>query len=357
MTVVFQLPSAQHFDQEVLATGCSPLAEASFSLRVLANPRAYRAHSGWIRSCRFLPRDLRSELRQLTPLFAHVLPGFLTATTPASADYAEELVRAASTPAGVAAAEVATVLTKWSSIEERDGRLRTGTTGKDPKAISDLCARGNGLRAAWIADPQGALQRLLEFMDRYWSAAFQSEWTRLTPLLLAETAACRSRLRGGLQLGPATAIRLNGNSITIERRCRSTEFVHLANERITLAPSAFLWPRLSVESSTPWPFAVFYPFPGSPRRPAAEDPLLPGLRALADGTRLAIIRLIKEQPRSTQELAELIPMSEAAVSQHLRQLRAAGLVTTNREGHYVLYSLAQTALRRVSTALAELMRG
>jgi len=67
-----------------------------------------------------------------------------------------------------------------------------------------------------------------------------------------------------------------------------------------------------------------------------------------------IVRLVIERPRSTQELAELVAMSEAAVSQHLRQLRAAGLVTTKREGHYVLYSIERRSLRRVATALADL---
>jgi len=355
MTVVFQLPRARPSGEEVFAVGCSPLAEATFSLRVLANPPAYRAHSSWIRSCRYLPRDIRRELRELTPLFAHVLPGYLTATTPASGDYADELGRVAATPPANALTETLTVLERWNAIEERrehPGRVRNA---RDAATRSESRNRAGELHAQWQSDPRGALERLVDFTDRYWSAAFRSEWLRLSPILVAEKEACAELLRNGRRLAAGSAVQFNDDSITVRRRCQSVDHVQLSGRRITLAPSAFLWPRLSVESSAPWPFALFYPLPKSRPRPSvAEDELLPSLRALADGTRLAIVRLINEQPRSTQELAELVTMSEAAVSQHLRQLRAAGLVITKREGHYVLYSPARASLHRIATAVADL---
>ena len=47
-------------------------------------------------------------------------------------------------------------------------------------------------------------------------------------------------------------------------------------------------------------------------------------RALADETRLQVLRLIAERPRSTQELAPLVGLSEAALSKHLRFLAEVG---------------------------------
>lgn len=73
--------------------------------------------------------------------------------------------------------------------------------------------------------------------------------------------------------------------------------------------------------------------------PLPPSEMLRVLRALADDTRLRALRLIAEQPRSTQELAPLIGLSEAALSKHLRLLAEAGILEAHRTGYYVLYHL------------------
>ena len=56
------------------------------------------------------------------------------------------------------------------------------------------------------------------------------------------------------------------------------------------------------------------------------------LQALADPTRRQIFETLVERPCNVRELADGLPVSRPAVSQHLRVLRAAGLVTEQREG-------------------------
>lgn len=80
------------------------------------------------------------------------------------------------------------------------------------------------------------------------------------------------------------------------------------------------------------------------------------LRALADPTRLTALRLVAEQPRSTQELARLVRISEAGLSKHLRVLAAAGLVTSRRSGYYVLYSWEPDRLGALSEAVLSFLR-
>lgn len=62
-----------------------------------------------------------------------------------------------------------------------------------------------------------------------------------------------------------------------------------------------------------------------------------GLDALGDPTRRAIFERLRGGPRSVGELAEGLPVSRPAVSQHLRVLREAGLVTERRDGTRRLY--------------------
>jgi DNA-binding transcriptional ArsR family regulator len=72
---------------------------------------------------------------------------------------------------------------------------------------------------------------------------------------------------------------------------------------------------------------------------------------VGDATRLRALKLIAEQPRTTQELAPLVGISEAGLSKHLRALANAGVVETRRDGYYVLYSLVPELLEPLSGAL------
>ena len=62
-----------------------------------------------------------------------------------------------------------------------------------------------------------------------------------------------------------------------------------------------------------------------------------GFSALADPTRREIFERVARRPRPVGELAEGLPVSRPAVSQHLRVLREAGLVVPTRDGSRRLY--------------------
>jgi DNA-binding transcriptional ArsR family regulator len=62
-----------------------------------------------------------------------------------------------------------------------------------------------------------------------------------------------------------------------------------------------------------------------------------GFAALGDPTRRAIFARIAERPRAVGELAGELPVSRPAVSQHLKVLKAAGLVVDRAEGNRRIY--------------------
>jgi DNA-binding transcriptional ArsR family regulator len=63
------------------------------------------------------------------------------------------------------------------------------------------------------------------------------------------------------------------------------------------------------------------------------------LEALGDPTRRLIFESLKAGPRSVGELADGMPVSRPAVSQHLRVLKEAGLVSDRKEGTRRLYRI------------------
>lgn len=69
------------------------------------------------------------------------------------------------------------------------------------------------------------------------------------------------------------------------------------------------------------------------------DTAMDGWTALGDPTRRAIFERLAERPRAVGELARELPVSRPAVSQHLRVLKAARLVTERPKGTRRIYRL------------------
>ncbi len=63
------------------------------------------------------------------------------------------------------------------------------------------------------------------------------------------------------------------------------------------------------------------------------------LSALGDATRRTIFERVAERPRAVGELARDLPVSRPAVSQHLKVLKEAGLVTDRPAGARRIYQL------------------
>ena len=68
-------------------------------------------------------------------------------------------------------------------------------------------------------------------------------------------------------------------------------------------------------------------------------------RALSVGTRIRIIEILKEKgPLGPKSLAEEVGVSPSAISQHLRVLEHAGLVSKERKGYWIPYSIDEQAM-------------
>ena len=75
------------------------------------------------------------------------------------------------------------------------------------------------------------------------------------------------------------------------------------------------------------------------------------LSALSDPTRRRIVELLHRSPSSVRELTERLPVSQPAVSQHLKVLRAARLVRSTPVGASNIYALDPQGLATVKAWL------
>lgn len=146
-------------------------------------------------------------------------------------------------------------------------------------------------------------------------------------------------------------------------------------DRVLLVPSHFMWPELAVtvhhdhdhdrardaidrehgETTTVVLSYALADLARKGRAPVPAEDLLGLLRAAGDTTRLQILELLARRPRSTRELAGLVGLTEAAVSEHLKVLHKAGWIAPERHSYYVYYRLEPEARGRVDAGLDRLL--
>lgn len=77
-------------------------------------------------------------------------------------------------------------------------------------------------------------------------------------------------------------------------------------------------------------------------------------KVLAVETRVRIIDLLKSRgPLGAKNIAELVGVTPAAVSQHLKILKQSGLVRSERKGYWIPYSIDEEALENCRQILNE----
>ena len=69
-------------------------------------------------------------------------------------------------------------------------------------------------------------------------------------------------------------------------------------------------------------------------------------KILSIDKRIEIVELLKKEARSVNAMAEALGITQSAVSQHLRVLKAAGLVKDKRQGYWIYYSLNKDVLEK-----------
>jgi DNA-binding transcriptional ArsR family regulator len=171
----------------------------------------------------------------------------------------------------------------------------------------------------WWSRPDVFGERYLAALRSYHREFFAEEETRIRPALEA-----------ALAKGQEVAQRRSVFDL-VEDLSQGVHFTNLSNlSELILAPSYWTTPLIFFEKLSEECMLITY---GA--RPAnaslvpgelVPDALLRGLKALADTTRLRILRLLVDKPLTPAELSRLLRLRAPTVVHHLHALRIAGLV-------------------------------
>ena len=337
--------------------GPAPLCEAVLSLHVLTHPKEHPLQHPWIRQMRRLSPGLKREIRAFGFLYSDITADFML---PTRAD-----ARQSFDAALAAFARMAPARARYEIARPAFFYLEEDAGGPESLERDDVRARiraqvasypgGPALAEQLLDDPAAVQARIVEMLGAYWEQSFAGEWARLEPILAEEVEhadgvdpiALLGRVRSELKVDA-------DRRLLLRRSCHQHEVEVTAANPLRLIPSVYVWPHVRVNCDAPWPLAVLYPpatMHGGGAGASAPEPLVRALRAAGDPTRLQILRLVAEQPRSTEELAPLVGLSESGLSKHLRALTDAGLLSSRRQGWYVLYALERRRLLQLGPDL------
>jgi ArsR family transcriptional regulator, arsenate/arsenite/antimonite-responsive transcriptional repressor len=89
--------------------------------------------------------------------------------------------------------------------------------------------------------------------------------------------------------------------------------------------------------------------------PSTNDELAKLAKALAHPTRVRILRMLaRKEARMCSVIVDELPLAQSSVSEHLRILKAAGLIRAREDGPRVAYCVNPVALRRIKALVAAL---
>ncbi|GLZ80665.1 transcriptional regulator [Actinorhabdospora filicis] len=290
----------------------SCLWEAMSAFHVVQGPDGHTALLPWIRRNGPAMRAMLGEgslLAGLIPSGPRYTPDFLTPPSfTLNPDIREELTRVLATPHEQVRAEI---------------ELLTVPRTPAVQAMYD--------------DPDAGLRRFAREMTLLWDTFLAPEWPRMKAVLDAEVfhRARRFTEEGaeGLLNGLHEWIGWRDETLSVAREwCLSADIA--AGSGVLLVPAVFVWPAVRTVASGVNP-QIAYPPRGVATLWEAPHEAPDALAAVLGRTRAQLLVEL-DAPASTTELAKRVGVSAAGVSQHLKVLRDAGLVTPHRAGHKVL---------------------
>jgi len=105
------------------------------------------------------------------------------------------------------------------------------------------------------------------------------------------------------------------------------------------------------ESARPQPTAVELPLDDA----VANEELALLAKALGHPTRVRILRMLaRKEARMCSLIVDELPLAQSSVSEHLRILKAAGLIRGREDGPRVAYCIEPAVLRRMKALLGAL---
>lgn len=194
------------------------------------------------------------------------------------------------------------------------------------------------LHALQPETPDATIDDLDDLPRAYWDRVLAPHWDRIRTVLEGDVLyRAHQTANGGIRAVLSDlddSVHYEDARLTIGKSWSGS--VELRGRPLLLVPSVFVWPTVAIIDEGPWQPTLIYPARGSGLVWEPLDPPPDALAALIGARRASVLALL-ETPCSTTDVARLLEVGPASVSQHLAVLHDAGLIERHRVGRIVLY--------------------
>jgi hypothetical protein len=295
--------------------GFSPMLETVCALRAIRDPGRHAVHAPWIRwaARRAAEHGLQTPLVHELVIAPRWFGEFLLPAPPSRGErLEEEIERLLATPRA------------W---------------------VRQVTLSRYGERHVLRTAPRRTLKAYAKELRAAYALLVEPHWPRIQALLEADVVVRTRALADGgaaaLFGGLDPRVRWHEAGFTVDDG-GGARVARVAEGGLIVQPSAFLWPDIWVKPASITQTVIRYPARGlgtlwTPDTRAAPEALV----ALLGAPRARLLALLAS-PATTSALAAQLGVTPSAVSQHLRVLRDAGLVSSETVGRTRIHALAPT---------------
>lgn len=330
------------------------------SLQVLYNPEFYGVRAAWAAGMRQrIPKETRDTLEQM--ILVHQVSPYWIASVDWPKDCQSVLagLRALapldrlelldhSLPAQAPLLRQVAAQASWSECDLQAVEVADTVTPKKPSGHHIV--RDYAQILSFWAEAEATSQAYMTALEVYYELFFASEEQRIIPSLQRAEAQARELVA-----------RLDLSSVleTLSRGVNLDIFINYP--KLLMVPSFWSTPIVLLGHKLPDTRVLIFGarainealVPGE----SAPDSLVNVLKALADPTRLAILKFVYHEPLLPSQLAARLRLRPATVSHHLKILRLAGLVFIRvGPGNEAVYSARVEDLQGSLAALQSFLR-
>jgi DNA-binding transcriptional ArsR family regulator len=332
------------------------------SLVVLHDPEKYGLRGSWAAGVRSrLPAAEREFLQQVKDI---IWPMRWVYSLPAPKDAATALAVLGDLPAEARLAALTSAISAKAEGLLHSVASRRGWDESDLKQLAGLMQESD-----WRLQPAAALRKIATDVLSFWAAPADNAARLLSALecyhevfFAEEEARIRPQLDGALARAQELAARLPQAALLEEL----SQGLRLANDdrrgrELVLAPSFWATPFVILTSvSEDKALFIYGARPADASLVPGElvpDALYQALKALADPTRLRILRYLTDEPMAPAQLARKLRLRSPTVIHHLDALRLARLVIITLEPAGRRYAVRPEAVAAVFELLTGFLAG
>lgn len=343
MVIALKVSDAQRGD---VVAGTSPLAELMTCLHVLAEPDHHPESRRWVdRVVDRLSDTLQADLFRFAPLWARYRSRlFYPLGNKLGWSVEEELASLAQSDDEIFLPLAA------NAIRGRVLNFRTaGAVISERRWVAECHQRSfnrGELASSLVTDPVKFRTDLIAVLRECCETFFAEEWDRTSPQMMASANLVNDHLRADddLQtivssLSKMASTRGSATTVFFDKLQSASGAVGASG--LLLVPSLRGWPHVMVKMDPDLPVVVHYLAQEGFTEGSAQSQveIRKRLLVLAEPGRWELCRHLIGESITTSELAVRTRLTAPAVSRHLRVMREAGLISSQRDGKQVFHRL------------------